>query len=174
VIKAFIVVLVSATMVLGQTIDEYEVKAAFLYNFTKFVEWTNVPGTDTFNICIFGDDPFGGSLDRLVKGKTAYNLKIQVRRIKEAAEARQCQIVFVRREEDAKAARLIEAVRGMPVLTVSEYRKFVTMGGIIFFSTKEGRVSIGINAQPAESAGLKISAKLLNISKIGKDESEEP
>jgi uncharacterized protein DUF4154 len=173
-LAALLSLVLVAPMVFSQTLDEYEVKAAFLYNFTKFVEWNNVPTTEVFNICIFGDDPFGGSLDRLVKGKTAYNRKIQIRRIKEASEGRQCQIVFVRREEDAKAAKLIEAVRGMPVLTVSEYHKFVTMGGIIFFSTKEGRVSIGINSQPAESAGLKISAKLLSISKIGKDESEEP
>ena len=172
--KAYLAVLIAASMAFGETIDEYEVKAAFLYNFTKFVEWTNLPGTDAFNICILGDDPFGDSLDRLVQGKTASNRRIQIRRIKDAVEGRQCQIVFVRREEDAKAAKLIEAVRGLPVLTVSEYYKFTKMGGMIFFSTKEGRVNIGINPQPAEGAGLKISAKLLNISKIGKDESEGP
>src|SRR5438132_11379739 len=114
----FLTTIVLSTSVFAQTADEYEVKAAFLYNFTKFVEWPTLPATDAFNICILGDDPFGGTLDQLIKGKTAYNRKIQIRRLKDPLEARQCQIVFVRHEEEAKAAQLVEAIRGMQVLTV--------------------------------------------------------
>jgi hypothetical protein len=160
-----------ACTVMGQSVDEYELKAAFLYNFTKFVEWPSVPNPDAFNICILGDDPFGETLDQLVKGKTAYSRKIRVLRLKEPAEARQCPIVFVRDEESTKAAKLIEAVRGAPVLTVSESRKFLNSGGMVALSMKEGHVSLGINLHHAESAGLKVSAKLMSLVR---NESEEP
>jgi hypothetical protein len=156
----------------AQSADEYDVKSAFVFNFTKFVEWPNLPNSDSFKICMLGDDPFGGTLDRIVKGKVAYNQTIQIRRLKEPSEARQCQIVFVRGEEDTKAAKLLEAVRGMPVLTVSENRRFTKMGGMIVLYMKDGHVSVSINVQPAETAGLKISAKLMSLAK--KDENEEP
>jgi hypothetical protein len=158
-------------VVFGQAIDEYEVKAAFLYNFTKFVDWPNLPKSDAFSICILGDDPFSGSLDQLVKTKTAYNRQIQIRKIKEPAEARQCQIVFVRREEDAKAAKLVEAVRGAQVLTVSDSGRFTKIGGMIGLSMREGHVSVGVNLARVENAGLKISAKLMSLAK---NEVEEP
>jgi len=161
------------TSLFGQTVDEYEVKAAFLYNFTKFVEWSNIPAPDVFNICIVGDDPFGLALDQLVKGKTAYNRKIQIRRLKEPGEARQCQIVFMRREEEVKAARVIEAVRGMQVLTVSERRKFATMGGMVVFLMKEGHLTVSINSEAVENAGLRVSAKLMSLAKNSENESEE-
>src|SRR5437763_2217464 len=96
----------------AQAIDEYEVKAAFLYNFTKFVEWPK-NDSDAFSICILGDDPFGPTIDQLVKGKTVNGKKLSVRRLKEAVEAKQCQIVYVRAEEKNKAAQLIEAVQKM-------------------------------------------------------------
>jgi len=158
----------------GQAVDEYEVKAAFLYNFTKFIEWTKMPDSDVFNICILGDDPFGIALDQLVKGKAAYGRKIQIQRLKEPVEARQCQIVFVRREEETKAAKLVEAVRGTQALTVSERGKFARTGGMVYLSTKDGHVSVGINPAAAETAGLKVSAKLLSLAKNFKDDIEEP
>ena len=159
---AFVVVAFS------QAADEYEVKAAFIYNFTKFVEWPSL-SADIFSICIVGDDPFGGTLDQLVKGKTAYNRPIQVRRLKEVGESRQCQIVFVRQEEEVKGAKLVEVLRGMPVLTVSEGHKFGKIGGMIFLSMKEGHMNVGINSDAATSVGLKISAKLLTLAKSGSE-----
>jgi hypothetical protein len=163
-----------ASMASGQAVDEYEIKAAFLYNFTKFVEWPSSPSSDTFNICILGDNPFGSFLDQLVKGKTAYSRAVQIRKLKDPVEARQCQIVFVRREEETKAIKVIEAVRGMPVLTVSDRRRFSRLtGGIVSLLMGEGHVSVGINFQAAQSAGLKISAKLMSLAKSVKDEGEE-
>jgi hypothetical protein len=159
---------------ISQSADEYEVKAAFLYNFTKFVEWQSMPSSDAFDICILGDDPFGDSLDQLVKGKMAYSRRIRVRRLRQPVEARQCQIAFVRQDEDSKLEKLVEAVRGAQVLTVSEDRSFARMGGMVFLRMKDGRIGVGINVQATESAGLKVSAKLLTIAKNVNDESEEP
>jgi YfiR/HmsC-like len=152
----------------GQSVDEYEVKAAFLFNFTKFVEWPK-NDSDAFNICILGDDPFGPNLDELVKGKVANGKKLQIRRLKDAPEAKQCQIVYVRGEEKNKASQVIDAVQKMPVLTVGERSAFGKMGGIVYLTMMDDHVGVGINAAAAESSGLKISAKLLSLAKSSKD-----
>ena len=152
----------------AQAIDEYEVKAAFLYNFTKFVEWPK-NDSDAFSICILGDDPFGPTIDQLVKGKTVNGKKLSVRRLKEAVEAKQCQIVYVRAEEKNKAAQLIEAVQKMPILTVGERGGFGKIGGLVYLSMMDDHVGVGINAPAAEAAGLKVSAKLLSLAKTFKD-----
>src|SRR5439155_24709047 len=163
-----ILMVMIAAPVLGQTVDEYEIKAAFLFNFTKFVEWPPKAQATAFVICILGDDPFGSTIDRVVNGKNVFGLPLQVRRLKDAAEAKHCQIVFAGLTETAKAARLIEALRGMPVLTVGENRDFLRQGGMISLDADDGRVNIAINAGAAENAGLKISAKLMTLAKLYK------
>lgn len=165
--------LLSGAGSVAESFDEYEVKAAFLVNFTKFVEWPAI-ASDGFAICILGFDPFGPSLDLLVKGKTAYNREIRIQRMKDPAEARQCQIVFVGRDEESKAAKLLDAVRGMPVLTVSERRSFIKMGGMISLFTEDARVQVGINVSTPNAAGLRMSAKLMRIAKDGGYEKENP
>jgi len=149
----------------GQTVDELEVKAAFIFNFSKFVEWPMGNSSAPFVIGIFGDDPFGSTIDDLTKGKTVFGRQIQIRRIKDPAEAKQCQIVFVRAAEKDKAAQLLAAVKGDPVLTVGETKEFLKMGGIIFMALDENRVSLMINGASAEQAKLKISAKLMSLAR---------
>jgi hypothetical protein len=154
----------------AQVADEYEVKAAFLYNFTKFVEWpaAAAPST-TFVICILGDDPFESVIDRLTVGKTVNGRALQVRRLKEPDDARQqCQIVFVGASDKSRATKLIETTRGTPVLTVGESRDFVRMGGLFFLSTETGRVSVVISGTATQAAGLKVSAKLMTLATIFK------
>lgn len=149
-------------------VDEYEVKAAFLYNFTKFIEWPK-NDLEAFNICILGDDPFGSSLDEFVKGKVASGKALQIRRLKEAAEAKQCQIVYVRADERNKATQLIDAVRKTPVLTVGEQSNFGKIGGMVYMTMLDRHVGFGINAAVADAAGLRVSAKLLSLAKSFKD-----
>ncbi|HYR89234.1 MAG TPA: YfiR family protein [Terriglobia bacterium] len=157
-------------MTFAQSVDEYEVKAAFLFNFTKFVEWPPAADLHSFDTCILGDDPFGSTIDRLTRGKTVNGLPIQVRRLKEVADAKQCQIVFVSSVEKSKAARLAEAVRGTRILTVGETEDFARAGGMVYLSMENSRVSLVINAAAAESSGLKVSAKLLALATIYKNE----
>ncbi len=153
----------------AQQLDEYEVKAAFLYNFTKFVEWP-AQSNSPFAICIYGDDPFGPTIDQLVRGKSVGGRFIIIRRLKEPIEARQCQIAFVTRSEEAKAQKLVEAVQGTPVLTVGERSKFGKLGGMIFLVMQDNHVSVGVNVPAAEKAGLKLSAKLMSVAKQFKEE----
>ena len=154
----------------GQEQDEYAVKAAFLFNFTRFVEWPQANGSSPFGICILGDDPFEAIIDKLTQGKTAVGRTIQVRRIKSAADAKSCQIAFVSTAERSKAAMLVDAVRGTPVLTVGETQEFLHMGGMIALPMEAHHVNIVISTTVAQSANLKISAKLLTLAKIYKSD----
>ena len=165
-----LILVLMAKVCSGQVADEYEVKAAFLYNFTKFVEWpqTSEP-SQAFAICILGDDPFESTIDRLTAGKTVSGRALQIRRIKEPADFKQqCQIVFVGASEKSKAAKLIEATRGTPVLTVGESREFLRLGGMVFLSTETDHVSLVINAAATLSAKLKVSAKLMTLATVFK------
>lgn len=163
-----LVLAVASGVAFAQTADEYEVKAAFLYNFTKFVEWPR-NDSDSFSICILGDDPFGSAIDQLVKGKTANGKRLEVRRIRDVSEAKQCQIVYVRAEEKSKAAQLLDAVQKMPILTVTERGGSGKSNCLVSLSMVDDRVSLGINAAAVESSGLKISAKLLTLAKVSGD-----
>jgi len=153
---------------LGQVADEYEVKAAFLYNFTKFIEWPHTPESSStpFTICIVGEDPFESTIDRLTSGKTVGGRPLQIRRHKEPADAKQCANAYVSASEKSKAAKLIEITRGTSVLTVGESREFVRSGGMVSLSTDTGRVSVVINAEAAQTGGLKISAKLMTLATV--------
>jgi hypothetical protein len=156
-----------ASPALAQHVDEYELKAAVLLSLTKFVEGPADSRQD-FGICIFGDDPFGSVIDDVTKGKMAYGRTLQVQRLREAEQARQCRIVFFR-GDGKKAAKLIEAVRGMPVLTVGETADFIRRGGLVYLSTEAERINMVINSDAAASCALKVSAKLLSLAKIFKD-----
>jgi hypothetical protein len=152
----------------GQSVDEYEVKAAFLYNFTKFVEWPRAIDSGSFSICVLGDDPFESAIDRLVNGKTVGGHPLQVRRIKDGADSRQCQIVFLSASEKGKASKLVETVRGSAVLTVGESQDFLRMGGMVFLATEKDRVNVVINAAATDGVGFKISAKLMTLARLYK------
>jgi len=149
----------------AQEQDEYEVKAAFIFNFLKFMEWPQTGASGNFEICILGDDPFEKTLDQLTKGKSAFGRPIQVRRIKDPVEARSCQIAFASSAERAKAAKLIDAVRGTAVLTVGETPEFLHAGGMIALSMDGSHVNIVINANATQTAGIKVSAKLMSLAK---------
>jgi hypothetical protein len=152
---------------LAHQVAEYELKAAVLFSLTKFVE--GPPDSNhNFAICIYGDDPFGSVIDDVTKGKSAYGRSVQVQRLRQAEEARQCRIVFFHGDQK-RAAKLIQAVRGMPVLTVGETEDFIRGGGLVYLSTEADRINMVINNEAAASCALKVSAKLLSLAKIFKD-----
>ena len=146
---------------------EYEVKAAFLLNFTKFIEWpasTFADGGSPFTICILGKDPFGKLLDSVVEGEMVDGHKLAVRKISEPPVAHSCQIVFVEGSEKELRRRLGNA--GPGVLTVGEGENFIREGGMIGFVIDQNRVRFDINRAAAESAGLKLSSKLLSVARV--------
>ena len=147
---------------------EYEIKAAFLYNFAKFVEWPAQvlqKSPDTFVIGILGEDPFGRDLDRELEGKTVQDRKIVLKRISTVEEASTCHILFISASSSSRAETILAGVRDLPILTVSDMNRFVQRGGIVEFSVEENRVRFSINTVAAAKADLKVSSQLLKLAK---------
>jgi hypothetical protein len=151
--------------------DEYQVKAAFLYNFAKFVEWppgTFASSTDPIGICIIGQNPFGAALENMVLGKKVGDRAFAVRQLQGAEQAKGCQILFIGAGEWKRVRTLLDALKGSPVLTVGETDDFTSFGGVIAFQLEGPRVRIQIALESAERAKLRISSKLLSLAEIAK------
>lgn len=153
----------------SEQLTEYEIKAAFLYNFTKFIEWP----PDAFAnsgapivLGIVGQDPFGDSLVQMVAGKTLNGRGLVVKRVKEGHELRSCHILFVSSSEKKRLTQILESLKGSSVLTVGEMSRFGQSGGAINFVLQENKVRLEINAEAAARARLKISSKLLAVARI--------
>jgi hypothetical protein len=151
----------------AQEASEYQVKAAFLYNFAKFVEWPAGAGVDApLVIGVLGKDPFGSQIDRAVEGKTVNGRRLMIKRFSSLEAYEYCHILFVSSSERSNLPQIIAAVRNSSVLTVSETERFAHIGGIINFVTIENRIRFEINQAAAERAGLKISSKLLSLARV--------
>jgi hypothetical protein len=150
----------------AQTELEYQVKAAFLLNFAKFVEWPSSVFADAdapVTICILGKDPFGRTIDELVQGEVANGRKLLVRRMSQLPAPQACQVAFA--EGPAKQVTKTLTGLGQGVLTVGEGDDFVRDGGIIAFVIENRRVRFDINQTAAENAALKLSSKLLSVAR---------
>jgi hypothetical protein len=148
---------------------EYEVKAAFLYKFAKFVEWPeDAPVADrpAVVIGVLGVDPFGEALDAAVRGKTVNGRALSVRRFAELRDLEPCQILFVSASEGRRLPEILTRLGGSPVLTVGEPETFTRDGGIVRLVTEDNKVRFEINVDAAEHAGLRISSKLLALARI--------
>jgi len=141
---------------------EYQVKAAFLLNFTKFIEWPASESTAPFGICIVGDDPFGAVLDQMVAGETYMGRRIVAQKVPRPVPG-SCQVVFVGRS-DSEIRPLLASLRP-GVLTVGETPGFLEAGGMINFVVVNGRVRFDINRSAAAMAGLQLSSKLLSVAR---------
>lgn len=149
-----------------QEAGEYEVKAAFLYNFSKFVEWPAHAFPDEespFIIGILGSDPFGRNLDLLVKDKSVKGRRVEVRRLYELSGLSCCQVLFIAQSEAYRLPAIIQAIERHPILTVSDMAKFLGQGGIIMFTKEGDKIRFSINLKAASKAMVTISSKLLNL-----------
>jgi len=145
---------------------EYEVKAAFLLNFTRFIDWpagTFADANQPFTLCIMGKDPFGRALDEVVGGEAINGRRLVIRRFADTLETQSCQIVFFSTTDKDLAREIHSCGRG--VLTVGESDHFEREGGMINFIIDSRRVRFDINQRAAESAGLKLSSKLLSVAR---------
>lgn len=146
--------------------SEYQVKAAFLFNFTKFVKWPDTAFAATNSplvIGVMGDNPFGNNLELAVNGKSLDGHPLAVRLVGSLAEARMCHVLFICQKPKRNIADTIAALKNAPVLTVSETEHFIEDGGIIKFVMEDNKVRFIINDPAAKKAGLVISSKLLNV-----------
>jgi hypothetical protein len=143
--------------------SEYAVKAAFLYNFTKFVEWppgTFVEASDPITLCVLGENPFGTLLEEAVRGKTVNGREIAVREAKTLSAAAGCHIVFLGSDSLDES---LGALANRPVLTVSDAESAAERGAIIGLKLEENRVRFEVNLNAARKARLKLSSQLLKV-----------
>lgn len=151
----------------AQSATEYQVKAAYLFNFAKFVDWPaeSFPTADApLLICVLGQDPFGHDFEQLITEKAVNGHRIEVAHPEGVVQARACQIVFLGVGEKQVQATL-QGLKGASVLTVGDADGFAKMGGIIGFVLDNNRVRFEINQKAAEQAHLKLSARLLTVAK---------
>jgi hypothetical protein len=153
---------------------EYEIKAAFLFNFAKFIDWPNgtfASSQSPITICVLGKDPFGHALDDNLRGKMIGDQPLAIRRVKDTAEARRCQMVFVSSSETGHFVEILESLRGANLLLVGDTAGFASSGGTIEFTLdRDNHVRFTINTDAADRSGLKFSAKLLALAKIVHDD----
>ena len=155
------------------TSTEYELKAAFLLNFAKFVEWpANVfqNAKAPITVCIFGHDPFGNALDETMRGKQINNRELLARRINEPAGLKDCQLVFVSENEEKRLPEILNRLNGASVLVVGEAGDFAERGGSVQFFLENNRVRFAVNVDAVQRAGLTVSSKLLVLAKIVHDQ----
>lgn len=164
--------------IFGQELQapEYKVKAAFLYNFTKLVEWpTNTFADDTTPLIIgvLGKDPFGKDLDNLVAGRTAKNRPVQIVRFTSVEQITNCQVLYISESERRKLDSIFDALRGQPILTVSDLRGFETRGMITLVKSN-ANINLRINLEATRQARLQLSSRLIRLDRTLRPIEAEP
>lgn len=150
---------------LGNTVQEYQIKAAFLYNAAKFIEWPpESNATGSFVIGVLGDDPFGPLLDEL-STKTIRGKKIIIRRFSSLDKVRDCHLLFVPASERRRLSAVLSMGRGAAVLTVSDMDGFAKSGGMIEMVMDKGRLGFDVNNQQVRKQGIRISAQMLKLAR---------
>lgn len=151
---------------------EYQVKAAFLFNFAKFVEWPpDVFASDKtpITLCVFRQDPFGSALDEIVRGKAINGRQLAARRVNELPELKGCQIVFVSEREDKLLPEILNSVKGANVLVAGESVNFAERGGAVQFFLENNKLRFAINVDAVQRTRLQVSSKLLALARIAHD-----
>ncbi len=152
---------------------EYFLKAAFLYNFARLVDWPDNKfhsSSTPFRLCLIGDDPFDKAL-RSIRNKTIQGRPLIIRRLINLSEASQCEILFISQSEKDNLPEILNYVRQSPILTVSELPDFAQTGGHIrFFLSGEKKLKLEINRDSITHSDLKISSRILTLANLVKTE----
>ncbi len=151
---------------------EYDIKAAYLYNFAKFVEWPSEVFDDASSpliLCILGKEPFNDSLDT-IKGKTIRERELVIKRFTRVEDINECHILFISTSEEKHLSRIFKKINDMHILTVADLEGFAHRGGMINLITVGNKVHFEINVDAAQRAELQISSKLLKLAKIVKEQ----
>ena len=154
-----------AIPVRAQSSLEYDVKAALLLNFVRFIEWPAsafAGGGVPIDICVFAPNPFGDALNRALDGETVGYRSLSARDVRTATESRNCHLLFVPAGTEARASTLLRP-GGTYTVTVGESSRFEEMGGAVSFVLDGGRVRFNVNLRPVEERGVRISARMLQL-----------
>jgi uncharacterized protein DUF4154 len=146
--------------------SEYQVKAVYLFNFSRFVGWPQQAASapvGPFAICVLGKDPFGSVLDATLAGESIQGRSVVARRVSQAQEAAGCQVVFISSSEENRLKEILPALEKSSVLTVSDIPRFSQHGGMIEFVLQGDRVRFEVNLASTTEAGLTLSSDLLKV-----------
>jgi YfiR/HmsC-like len=153
----------------AQAFNEYQVKAAFLYTFAKFVEWPphafHNPSA-AVAICVLGEDPFGAFLDDAVKGKTVGDRPLAILRMADLPAGNDCKILFISSSERRRMPAVLASVATAGLLTVGDTAEFATQGGVIGLQLDGERIRLKVNLSAADKAKVRISSRLLSLATI--------
>jgi hypothetical protein len=145
---------------------EFEVKATYLYNFSRFVEWpaqvAQAQG-DSFAICVLGEDPFGAALKATVAQETVAGKSVVTKQVPTAQDAVSCRVLFISSSEDKRLKEILTSLGTATVLTVSDLPKFTQRGGMVQFVLEGNKVRFEVNSAVAQRAGLTLSSELLKV-----------
>jgi hypothetical protein len=147
-------------------VGEYDVKAAFIYNFAKFITWKN--NAPSLVVCVLGDDPFGPALDSLA-GKTIDNKTVKVRRIALPQDAATCQMLFVAGSEASQLGPIVAQVRSAPLLTIGDTPGFAQRGVMLNFYVDANKVHFEANIDAIQRGSINVSSQLLKLARITHD-----
>ena len=169
-----LLVLAGASSILSQGTPsvEYQLKAAFLFNFAKFVAWPPdaFPSqTAPITLCVFRHDPFGSALDEVIHEKAINNRELLARRIHDLPELKACQLVFVSEREEKQLPEILESLKGASSLVVGESADFAERGGAVQFFLENNKLRFVINVDAIQRARLQASSKLLALARIVHD-----
>jgi len=148
---------------------EYELKAAYLYRYSKFIDWSATPFADSnqpFSFCILGKNPFKQIFEKIVANKKVHNRIAQVSYLEGMAAAKECQVLFISGSEQQNITEITTLLTGKPILTVSDVSGFVRQGGMIEFYSHRNRVRFFIDPDAIRATGLAINAHLLRVADI--------
>jgi len=143
----------------------YKIKAAFIYNFTKFVIWPQQDsnlGAVSFNVCILGDDRLTAAANT-IQGKSVQGKDLQIKTITNVGESGECKIIFLAISNTEQLQQALESIKGTSVLSVGDSSDFVDNGGIIGLFVENNKVRFDINSLAADDNGLKINSRLLEL-----------
>lgn len=162
---ALAMVLLCASAARTQDVTEPSLKAAIVYNFAKFTEWPLdvLPVTASFTACVVGDGPIGDALARVVKGRKLTGRGINVSRVLPEGPLRSCHLLYVSGLPAAQVIAVLAAVRGAPVLTISDMDDFDRIGGIAHLFVENGRIRFDLNHDVARRSRLELSSQLLAL-----------
>lgn len=146
--------------------SEYQVEATYLFNFGRFVQWPNrpeIPATNSFFICILGQDPFGPALKATIANELIDGRSVVAKQVLTTQEAMSCHVLFISSSEDRRLTQILASLSNASVLTVSDLPGFTDHGGMIQFVLEDSRVRFEVNVETATRAGLTMSSELLKL-----------
>lgn len=152
---------------------EYQVKAAFLYNFTKLTEWPTNAFTQTNSplvVGVLGKDPFGVELDQALAGKVVSGRPLTARRVVSDDQIAGCHLLFISGSERSRLSELLTKLSSLPVLSVSDIDRFAARGGMVGLVPQGEELRLEVNPNAAGKAGLKLSSRLLRLARIVRSE----